>query len=70
MKTITGHYIINYYNKYGVRLADLSDTAPNLEAAKQKAERRQFEPQTADDNHSMPASYTVDRRIFNSEDKW
>lgn len=68
MKITTGHYVIQYRNKYGARLIDMDESAPNLETAKAKGERRLFSSDDPEDSHVMPSAFTVDRRIYNSED--
>lgn len=65
----TGDYIVQYYNRYGGRLRDLSTTAESLMASEQMGKDRCVTPQdgwTIAENHSQPVSFTVDRRILNS----
>lgn len=66
----TGDYIITHYNKYGAVLKDLTDIAKTLEDAKYIGKLRQFDVNDISENetHYMPVAFTVDRRIYNSED--
>jgi hypothetical protein len=67
----TGDYIITYYNKYGSRLRDLTESAPCLQQARDTANRRLFDPDdiSKQDSHHLPTAFTIDRRIDNSEQK-
>jgi cytochrome c oxidase assembly protein Cox11 len=65
-----GEYLILFYNKYGAVLKDLTETAKTLEHAKDIGERRQFNVDdiSQDETHHLPVAFTVDRRIYNSEE--
>lgn len=70
--TKTGDYIIHYYNRYGGRLKDLEQSAANLSQAQDMGNARLFDPdqiKDQDENHYLPVSFAVDRRVFNSLDK-
>lgn len=64
----TGDYKISYYDGYGARLKSVKDKAGSLESARDIGDAH------IRDNHkpgdlSSVASYTIDRRIYNSLDK-
>lgn len=65
----TGDYIIRYFNRYGARLKDLQDVAESQTAALAAAEARIQANRDFNGEHYLPASFAIDRRIFNSLDK-
>lgn len=68
----TGDYIIHYFNRYGSRLKDLEQAAASLGQAQDMGNARLFDPESIkdrDENHYLPVSFVVDRRVFNSLDK-
>ncbi|WFP48536.1 hypothetical protein PL263_10465 [Methylomonas sp. EFPC3] len=68
----TGDYIIHYFNRYGARLKDLEQSAANLGMAQDIGNARLFDPaaiKDKDENHYLPTSFVVDRRVYNSLDK-
>lgn len=69
--TKTGDYIIHYFNRYGARLKDLEQSAASLGQAQDMGNARLFDPdeiKDRDENHYLPVSFVVDRRVFNSLD--
>lgn len=68
----TGDFIIHYFNRYGARLKDLEQTAANLSMAEDMGNARLYDPEQIkdrDENHYLPVSFVIDRRILNSLDK-
>ncbi len=68
----TGDYIFHYFNRYGARLKDLDQSAANLGQAQDMGNARLFDPdeiKDRDENHYLPVSFVIDRRVFNSLDK-
>ncbi|QSB01998.1 hypothetical protein JWZ98_03280 [Methylomonas sp. EFPC1] len=68
----TGDYIIRYFNRYGARLKDLEDTATSYGLAEDTGNAQLFDPEQIkdrDENHFLPVSFVIERRIFNSLDK-
>jgi hypothetical protein len=64
-------YIITFYNKYGSKLRDMTESAACLEHAREIANHRLFDPAdiSKQDSHHLPTAFTIDRRIDNSEQK-
>lgn len=60
----TGEYRITFYDKYGNRLKDFTETGTNVI----KSQARGYEV-IASGNSLSPRSFTVDLRVFNSLDK-
>jgi hypothetical protein len=64
-RVATGDYKVEFYDGYGAKLRDLSDTAVSLGAGHMKAKAVLIG--TLDDGDlSTAKSYTLDRRIYNS----
>lgn len=64
-----GDYIIHYYNKYGSRLRDMTESVSSLQQARDTANSRLFDVAdiSQQEQHHLPTAYTIDRRIDNSE---
>jgi hypothetical protein len=61
----TGEYKIEFYDGYGAKLRELSDTATSLESAKMLGAGR-IAPHIDDGDLASAKSFSIDRRIFNS----
>ena len=61
----TGDYKIEFYDGYGAKLRDMTDTAVSLESAQLLAAGR-LAPTIGDGDLATAKSFSIDRRIFNS----
>jgi hypothetical protein len=61
----TGEYKVDYYDGYGSKLRDMTETAVSLDESHTVAKAR-LDTTLTDGDLATAKSYTVDRRIFNS----
>lgn len=61
----TGDYKIEFYDGYGAKLRDMTDTAVSLESSQLLAAGR-LAPTVNDGDLATAKSFSIDRRIFNS----
>lgn len=64
----TGEYLIQFYNRVGARIKDISEVETTLTGAREAGEDTIILEEIYKDSRAV--SFTVDRRIFNSLDKY
>ena len=69
--TKTGDFVIKYYNHYGSALKSLATNSVNMTISHEIAKAFILcdANKNNEDDHAVAASYTVDRRVYNSLDK-
>lgn len=63
-----GQYIIQYYNRVGTKIKDLTGPSDTYTNSKEMGEETIALAEEGED--VKPTSFTVDRRLYNSMDKF